>query len=220
MTKEKKTAGQCKRRDRHDGLATKTILLECAARLMAQKGFAQVTSKEICQLAGANPAAINYHFGGRRGLYKELLLHIHQNLIDERWLKQLASMPLKTEARLERLIDRLAGQLWSDDCWYIQAWCHEMLAPSLPVEDILRELLRGKGRLLAQLLSDYTGIGAEDRRIYACMLSLAAPFFAVSLGKKNLIGYQSLLPGQLSDEELLTQMKTFALGGLRSLRKN
>lgn len=220
MAKEKKTAGQAVRRGRQDGLATKANLLECAIRLMAQKGFAQVTSKEICQLAKADPAAINYHFGGRQGLYKELLLHFHHNLIDEGWLKKLASMPLETEAKLELLIDRMAGQLWSDDCWHIQAWCREMLAPSLPVEDILREILREKGHLLVQLLSDYTGIDVEDRRIYACMLSLAAPFFAVSLGKKNLVDYQSLLPGQLSDEELLAQLKAFALGGLRSLRKN
>ena len=58
------------REQREDGRLTKEKLIECAGKLAAQKGFALVTSKEICQMAGTNLAAINYHFGSREGLYE------------------------------------------------------------------------------------------------------------------------------------------------------
>ncbi len=53
-----------------DGNTTRLHILETAGRLFAAQGFAESTSKEICTRAGTNMAAINYHFGGRDGLYE------------------------------------------------------------------------------------------------------------------------------------------------------
>ena len=78
MNMEKKDIGSSKRgesrrQQRDDGRQTRERLLECAGILAAQKGFSLVTSKEICQMAGTNLAAINYHVGSREGLYEALL---------------------------------------------------------------------------------------------------------------------------------------------------
>ena len=54
---------------RMDGRETEEKIIECAGQLIAEKGFASVTSKEICRAAGVNLAAVNYHFGSRDGLY-------------------------------------------------------------------------------------------------------------------------------------------------------
>ena len=48
-------------------------LLEVAARLFAARGFKDVTIREICRSARANVAAVNYHFGDKLGLYREVL---------------------------------------------------------------------------------------------------------------------------------------------------
>ncbi len=44
-----------------------------AAHLFAEHGFDNVTVRDICQQARANVAAVNYHFGGKSGLYDEVL---------------------------------------------------------------------------------------------------------------------------------------------------
>src|SRR5919197_484158 len=55
------------------GPETRERLLSTAARLFASRGFQRVTVREICREARANVAAVNYHFGDKLGLYREVL---------------------------------------------------------------------------------------------------------------------------------------------------
>ena len=56
------------------GERARTRLLVEAERLFAEKGYAKASTREICAAAGLNVAAIHYHFGGKEGLYREVLL--------------------------------------------------------------------------------------------------------------------------------------------------
>src|SRR5205823_3421178 len=53
--------------------ATRVRVLTVASRLFAANGFEKVTVREICRAADANVAAVNYHFGDKLGLYREVL---------------------------------------------------------------------------------------------------------------------------------------------------
>ncbi len=53
--------------------ATRDRLLATGTRLFAERGFQNVTVRDICTEAAANVAAINYHFEGKAGLYMEVL---------------------------------------------------------------------------------------------------------------------------------------------------
>src|ERR1700733_7058269 len=52
----------------HD--ATRRHLLEAAAEVFAEVGFRAATVRQICERAGANIAAVNYHFGDKEKLYR------------------------------------------------------------------------------------------------------------------------------------------------------
>src|SRR5947209_12814959 len=52
---------------------TRDSLLEAAIAVFSAKGFEGGSVREITQAANANQAAINYHFGGKEGLYREVL---------------------------------------------------------------------------------------------------------------------------------------------------
>jgi AcrR family transcriptional regulator len=58
---------------------TRDRLLMVGTRLFAESGFKGVSVRELCAEAGANIAAVRYHFGGKEGLYRA----IFEDTLDE-----------------------------------------------------------------------------------------------------------------------------------------
>lgn len=52
---------------------TRRRVLKAAERLFAERGFEATSVRAIVAKAGVNQAAVNYHFGGKDGLYREVL---------------------------------------------------------------------------------------------------------------------------------------------------
>lgn len=52
---------------------TKSRLLDAARHVFAEKGLRDATVRDICQQAGANVAAVSYHFGSKEKLYIAVL---------------------------------------------------------------------------------------------------------------------------------------------------
>lgn len=56
-----------------DPEGTRQALKRAAAALFARRGFKGATADAIARRAGVNKAMINYHFGGKRGLYTSIV---------------------------------------------------------------------------------------------------------------------------------------------------
>jgi AcrR family transcriptional regulator len=50
---------------------TRERILKAAERLFADRGYEETSIRAIVAKARVNQAAINYHFGGKDGLYRE-----------------------------------------------------------------------------------------------------------------------------------------------------
>ena len=108
-----------------DGRETEEKIIECAGQLIAEKGFASVTSKEICRAAGVNLAAVNYHFGSRDGLYLAVLENVQQYLVGLQQLIDLYESDLAPRQKMEKFIDFLAGNAFRKNEWQISVWVRE-----------------------------------------------------------------------------------------------
>src|SRR5947199_10110937 len=53
---------------------TRTAILAAAERLYAERGFSDVTLRDIVAAANVNLAAVNYHFGSKDELIAELFV--------------------------------------------------------------------------------------------------------------------------------------------------
>jgi AcrR family transcriptional regulator len=56
-----------------DKKQAKERILEAATSLFARKGYANVTTREIAKKADANLSLLNYHYGGKAGILKEIV---------------------------------------------------------------------------------------------------------------------------------------------------
>jgi len=64
---------------RPGGDESRARILEAAGQLFADRSFDGVSVRELAKRAGVNAAAINYHFGGKEGLYHAVI----RKLIDD-----------------------------------------------------------------------------------------------------------------------------------------
>jgi len=62
------------------GQITRDRMLAEALRLFAVKGFEAVGTRELAAAAGTNIAAIAFHFGGKEGLYGEVVRRVAGDL--------------------------------------------------------------------------------------------------------------------------------------------
>ncbi|MEC5128753.1 TetR/AcrR family transcriptional regulator [Verrucomicrobiales bacterium BCK34] len=63
---------------------TKELILDAAMQVFATKEFHVATLGEICEIAGANCAAGNYHFGSKEALLNEAISHAFE-IADSRY---------------------------------------------------------------------------------------------------------------------------------------
>ncbi len=82
---------------------TKETILKSAIELFAQKGYSNTTIRDICKSANTYQLAINYHFGSKEDLYREVLLATYE-LTEERGLIDI-NKNLPCEEQLKRLIE-------------------------------------------------------------------------------------------------------------------
>jgi TetR/AcrR family transcriptional regulator, regulator of cefoperazone and chloramphenicol sensitivity len=114
--------------------ATRARLLAAAGRLFAERGFEGVSVRDVCKAAKANVAAVQYHFGGKRGLHLQALREALSGL-KARAEPHLRRDALDPAVRLSARLDGFAAAMLGADA--------DADAPRL----ILRELARPSAAL-------------------------------------------------------------------------
>ena len=127
------------RAPRQDGEATRGRILLAAGQLFAERGYADTTSKAICEQAQCNMAAVNYHFGSRENLYRALLQEMHKHLISYDQLEQLTRSEQDSRDKLALLIDALTLNVASGQRWQARLWARELLAPSAFLAELIAQ---------------------------------------------------------------------------------
>lgn len=125
---------------------TRARLLDAAEQLFAEHGFADTSVREITRIAGANLAAVNYHFGNKENLYVEVF---RRRLVELRELRirSVRGAMNRPDARLEDVIEAFARSFVEplQDPRKGRTMCHlysrEMMQPLLPKGMIFVEMI-------------------------------------------------------------------------------
>jgi AcrR family transcriptional regulator len=88
---------------------TRQRILNAAERLFAERGYDETSIRAIVAKARVNQAAINYHFGGKDGLYREVLHEAFRALTEHQLTHARETTAMSREQALQEFVRR---QLW------------------------------------------------------------------------------------------------------------
>lgn len=145
-------------------------LLDAAAQLFSEQGFAETSTREICTAAGLNPGAIHYHFGDKDALYRAVL----SRPIDEMHAQQDGFEA--EELSLREALGRFLASFLSEavDERELRLHLRELLNPSPVYAQTIVDTIGPKQRALAELLSRHIGRPPDDEGVLQLGYGLVA----------------------------------------------
>lgn len=206
---------------REDHSGTRTQLLKVGGQLFAEKGFDRTTGKEICELAGANAAAINYYFGGMEGLYSAVLLEAHRQLVTVETLTAIAEADASAQVKLESIIRQLVDAFTepSESSWMLRVMGREIVAPSPFLSSFPEQELLPKCILLRSIVAELMGLTDEHPAVTRCSFFVISPCILMLINDRDTTKLLSPNFGfEKSDNaDIVRHMMQFVLGGLAAV---
>jgi len=191
---------------------TRDKLIEAATPLFAWKGFAGVSIRELSKAAGVNSALISYYFGGKEGLYADVLESSLVYLLNT--LEKIHHSGLEPERRIE-LFARAVSGLHKQKPFLLRLLQGEFVNPTVCFENIVKPYFEKIIVFLPAAIEEGKNTGRFDQDVnpfYAAMaLSSMVNFYFVV---KPLADH--ILPqDENRDEEYIRQVLKIYLSGVR-----
>ena len=161
-------------------------LLDAARDLFPRYGYRGVSSRQIGAAAGVNFAMIRYYFGGKPGLYREMLQGVLQparSTLDE--MNNADSLP-----KLANVLEHMTRS-WAANPWVAGFVVREVLAPDGPMRAMfLREFPERLTPIVERLVEGEMAAGKlradlDPRMLVLSIVSLAIfPFLTLPLSTR------------------------------------
>ena len=204
------------RSSRSDGDATVRHIIAQAGALFAERGYADTTSKAICEAASVNMAAVNYHFGSRDGLYLVLLKEVHREVMSLDFVREIGRSAAPPQDKLYLLIEGLLRATYDAQSWHIRLWARELLAPSPLLSQIMEEDTLPKFEILRDVIAELTGMPLTSPQLLRSVLSVMGPvMMLLILDRRIATPIQPLYSHAVQD--MARHMHTFAIAGLQAI---
>ena len=160
--------------DEKNQVATRRQLLEAAGEVFAESGFREATVRAICQRAGANVAAINYHFGDKETLYKETLQYAHCKALEKYPLLLDVAEGAPPEKKLRAFIYSMLQRIFDKEpkSWQGRLMAREMFEPTAALDSLIEERFKPTAELLWKIVGDILHRPPQDERVQQCAISV------------------------------------------------
>ena len=155
---------------------TRERLLEAAGPVFARRGFKAATVREICQGAGVNVAAINYHFGDKLELYSQTLARCMREGLDRYPVDQGLSASASAQKRLFAFVHSFLLRILGDGNpdWQGQLLAREMMEPTAALDRLVEELIRPLFKQLCSIVAELLGDRALPAQVILCARSIVS----------------------------------------------
>lgn len=201
-------------------IPTKERLLEAAGEVFAEKGFRDATVRDICARAGANIAAVNYHFRDKESLYAATFEHVQQFEQEHYPLDAFESSGTPQE-RLVAFIRIMCLRLFDRGrpIWHIKLMTREMIDPTLVMDAIVVKSIKPKFEILTNIVGENLGLPARHDVTEMCAASVIGQVVHYhhcrEVTKRLCSGWQE---GTTFIDDLVSHVAWFSLRALDGIR--
>jgi AcrR family transcriptional regulator len=199
---------------------TRGRLLEAAAKIFAEQGYRNATVQEICRRAGANIAAVNYHFGDKERLYSAVVDHAERYTLSEFPPTPESERGLDAEGRLRNHVREFLFRILDEDRsgWLGKLIAREMVEPTSILDKLVREKFRPNHERLTAIVGELLGPAATPENVNRCALSIRGQCLFYHLCQPAIT---RVIPGIRFDrgeiEQLAEFISDFSLAAIRDL---
>jgi AcrR family transcriptional regulator len=152
---------------------TRDRLLKAAERLFADRGFKKVTVRDICRVARANVAAVNYHFGDKLGLYREVLQSAIDAMRATNDAAREAGAGQPPEEQLRRYIAVFVHRVLRPGTDTVHKLINrEMNDPTPALDALVEQGVRPRIEYLSSVIAGIIGCAPTDQRVLRCIASV------------------------------------------------
>ena len=199
-------------------LETEKRLLEAAGEIFAEYGYRAATVRQICEKAGANLAAVNYHFGDKEGLYMAVLRSVPsaeaEKYPSDLGLAVKATAEQKLCAYIRSLLQRVFDE--GRPGWYTKIVAREITEPTRAFDALVQEAARPLHIDMASIVRELLGSAATPESVRLCTLSIISQCVYYHHARTII---QRLYPEQKYGadhiEHLVAHITNFSLGALK-----
>jgi AcrR family transcriptional regulator len=211
------------RKQRSDGQETRQNLLVAAGKIFASKGFREATIAEICQQAGANTAAISYHFGSKEALYVESWRYAFTQSLNtyppDGGIAAQAPVAERLRGRILSIMRRIVDPQSHDFDIFHKEMASQTGLLAKAMQESVEQIFTGLTLLVCELLDKE----AHESEVQLCAMSIRAQCFGPLLHARRRKTAQDLpttgAEHLLEDvEQLADHVTRFSLAGIRALR--
>ena len=199
---------------------TRTRLIEAAGEVFAEHGFQAATIREICTRAGANVAAVNYHFRDKMGLYVAVL----ENSLcaappaDLRALLEKSATP---EEALRQMIHRMLHRMYGkrERCgWHVRIMAHELAQPTAALDRVVAEVIEPSYAAMREIIGRILALPPDDDTTRLCALSVVSQVVHYAHAQPVIVRvWPQFELTQERLEQIAAHITTFSLCSLRAI---
>lgn len=199
---------------------TRARLLKAAEELFGERGFKKVTVREICHAAKANVAAVNYHFGDKLGLYREVLQSAIDRMRETNETARKEGQGRPPEEQLRRYLRIFLARVLSPGSEGVHRLITREVNDPTPAFDALVEQgLRPRIEYLSGVVAGIMHCDPKDPRVLRCVGSIQSQAFTYL---KNPIATRlgfGFKPSPEFIEQAADHIATFSIAGIRAIAR-
>lgn len=209
-------------REKQKDPATKQRLLEAAGELFAERGFRNTNVRDICRRAGANVAAVNYHFRDKEGLYAAVFKYAGACAIQVDEAGNGTGRTRNPEQRLRLFIRGLLGSFFDGGrpAWLMKLVALEMIEPTRLLDTLVEERIRPDYIRLKSIVRDLLGGRADEEIVGFCAFSIVGQCTFYRHNRSvvaRLCPEQTYSPDEV--DRLADHITRFSLGALAAVKQ-